>query len=368
MAARRTVRSCNIVVDSTNVARFLQIRGDRRLHGIVAPDIAKTHDIQSDRRRELQPCVRFDGSGEALRQRATGFDNAGDPVRTVALQTHPDLQGPKAAGQFRPEIDRPWLPAGEAARVSAQIRDGSRESGVMGRRIAHHDAAGIVGNLRPFVEIEGNRVGALDAGEQRPQRRRKHRQRAERRINMKPQTVTTAAVGDRGQIVCRAHIDTSRRAHRRETATYRRSGRPRHTRPAPQEPCGRGDHMAPAATRRSPGPPYRGRGPHKDARLPRHRRSSGHRRCRFVGRPPRGRPRARPARRSDWPSRCRSRPARMNSTGKPSISAAQRTTCRSQAIGAWSRPPQFALSPAASMSASMPIAVPPPCTQPMNRG
>ncbi len=54
--------------------------------------------------------------------------------------------------------------------------------------------------------------------------------------------------------------------------------------------------------------------------------------------------------------------------GMPIISAAQAITVRSSSIGAWSRPPRLAFSPPASSSASMPIPVPPPCTQPMNRG
>jgi hypothetical protein len=54
--------------------------------------------------------------------------------------------------------------------------------------------------------------------------------------------------------------------------------------------------------------------------------------------------------------------------GKPSISAAQAMTWRSTAIGAWSRPPRLAFSPPAGSSASMPMAVPPPCTQPMKPG
>ncbi len=36
--------------------------------------------------------------------------------------------------------------------------------------------------------------------------------------------------------------------------------------------------------------------------------------------------------------------------------------------GIWSRPPRLAFSPAASISASMPTGVPPPCTQPMKPG
>ena len=57
-----------------------------------------------------------------------------------------------------------------------------------------------------------------------------------------------------------------------------------------------------------------------------------------------------------------------DSAGKSKSARIHRTTCRSTSTGAWSRPPRFASSPAASISATAPTAVPPPCTQPKNRG
>ena len=54
--------------------------------------------------------------------------------------------------------------------------------------------------------------------------------------------------------------------------------------------------------------------------------------------------------------------------GKPNSSRIQPATSRSTSIGMWSRPPRLAFRPAASISASMPTGVPPPCTQPMKPG
>ncbi len=56
------------------------------------------------------------------------------------------------------------------------------------------------------------------------------------------------------------------------------------------------------------------------------------------------------------------------SLGKPKTCANQRVIWRSTSMPMWLRPPQLALRPAASISASMPTGVPAPCTQPMNRG
>lgn len=55
-------------------------------------------------------------------------------------------------------------------------------------------------------------------------------------------------------------------------------------------------------------------------------------------------------------------------SGKPNSSAIQRAIWRSTSTGIWLRPPTFAFRPAASISASMPTGVPPPCTQPMKPG
>ena len=46
----------------------------------------------------------------------------------------------------------------------------------------------------------------------------------------------------------------------------------------------------------------------------------------------------------------------------------QWVTCFSTSRGIWSRPPTLAFSPAASISANIPTAVPPPCTQPRKPG
>ncbi len=52
----------------------------------------------------------------------------------------------------------------------------------------------------------------------------------------------------------------------------------------------------------------------------------------------------------------------------PNSGASQRRICRSTSIGMCSRPPRLALSPAASISPSIPATEPPPCTQPMKPG
>ena len=59
----------------------------------------------------------------------------------------------------------------------------------MHRRVAHEQEAGVIGDMRPFVEIEGDRIGALDSGQAGSQRLAERRERAEGPVDMKPQAI-----------------------------------------------------------------------------------------------------------------------------------------------------------------------------------
>ena len=54
--------------------------------------------------------------------------------------------------------------AEQAARVAAQIIGRQRERGAVQVTAPHQDAAGIVGHVQPFVEIERQRVRPLNPG------------------------------------------------------------------------------------------------------------------------------------------------------------------------------------------------------------
>ena len=55
----------------------------------------------------------------------------------------------------------------EAACLAPQVGCWSGEGIAMERAVAHQDEAGVIGHLAPFVKIEGQRIGALDAGKAR---------------------------------------------------------------------------------------------------------------------------------------------------------------------------------------------------------
>ena len=56
----------------------------------------------------------------------------------------------------------------------------------MQQAVAHQHKAGIVRHLSPFVKIESQRIGALNAFEAGRELGRKHSQRAARAVHVKP--------------------------------------------------------------------------------------------------------------------------------------------------------------------------------------
>ena len=77
----------------------------------------------------------------------------------------------------------------------------------MQRRIAHQQEAGVVGDVGPLVEVEGDRLGALEAPGQRLQRGRQRGQRPEGAVDVQPQSLGGGDVGERVEIVEGAEID-----------------------------------------------------------------------------------------------------------------------------------------------------------------
>ncbi len=80
----------------------------------------------------------------------------------------------------------------------------------MQHSVAHQNESGIVGHLAPFMKIERERIGALDSFEPRRQIGRENRQRAEGPIDVEPEPLATANIGERIQIVNGSGIDRAR--------------------------------------------------------------------------------------------------------------------------------------------------------------
>jgi hypothetical protein len=78
--------------------------------------------------------------------------------------------------------------------------------------VANDYEAGIVGNLCPFVKIQGNRIRPLDSRETRRQIRRQNRKSSEDAIDVEPQLFPMRDVGKPREIVDGADIDRSGRS------------------------------------------------------------------------------------------------------------------------------------------------------------
>ncbi len=80
----------------------------------------------------------------------------------------------------------------------------------MQRAVAHQDEAGVVGHLPPFVEIERDRIGLLDAGKPRRDIRRHDGKRADGAIDVEPYFFAPRDRSQRGEIVDGAGVDRAR--------------------------------------------------------------------------------------------------------------------------------------------------------------
>ena len=72
--------------------------------------------------------------------------------------------------------------------------------------IPDQDKPRVVGHLAPFMEIEGDGVGALDPRQTRRQIRREHAERAVGAIHVEPHLFPLSDTGDGREIVDRADI------------------------------------------------------------------------------------------------------------------------------------------------------------------
>ncbi len=82
--------------------------------------------------------------------------------------------------------------------------------------IAHQHEARVVGDLPPFMEVEGDGVGALDALEQGLELRRHHSERAYGAVDVEMQAIPGGDFRQHGQVVDGAGVHRASRAHQQE--------------------------------------------------------------------------------------------------------------------------------------------------------
>jgi hypothetical protein len=97
-----------------------------------------------------------------------------------------------------------------------QVRCGGREGIPVQLAVAYQDVSGIVGNLPPLMEIECQRIGALDTAEPRGQFRCELRQSSIGSVDVKPKLVPPAQLGDARKVVDGSDIHGARRSNHEE--------------------------------------------------------------------------------------------------------------------------------------------------------
>ena len=150
---------------------------------------------------------------QVARLLAVARDGGTQPVEPERLQREPYLERPEPARQVDPVLAEPRIAAGEPALGRGQIVGPQRERRPMRRFVADQHAPGLIGDVQPLVEVERQRVRPLDACQPRRQRRHQHRQPAKGRVDVEPQALRLAQLGQRLQVVDGTGVDGAGRAH-----------------------------------------------------------------------------------------------------------------------------------------------------------
>ena len=173
----------------------------------AAAAVAQADDVAADRRQPLELGVRVDGRRRGDGRRADGaVDDRAERVGAVRAEAHPHPQRPEPAGERQAVLGEPHLAGGDPARRVGEVGGDDGEGGAVGRLVAHEDEPDVDRRLHPLVEVEGERVGPLDA---RARRRRpaEGEEAADRAVDVEPQALPLAEVGDRVEVVERAGVD-----------------------------------------------------------------------------------------------------------------------------------------------------------------
>jgi hypothetical protein len=111
--------------------------------------------------------------------------------------------------QLRSKIDRPRPAGGEATRLVAQASCLMGEGRLVCCGATHDDTTGIVGDLHPFVEVEGHGASPYDPGEQMTECGREHGDRTECRVDMKPEVLLRANGRDLSRVIDGTSFDAA---------------------------------------------------------------------------------------------------------------------------------------------------------------
>ena len=139
------------------------------------------------------------------------------------LEREPELERPGGARELDAAIGEVDVPPADERVLEVVRHDVKRR--FEPRALAHEDAAGLVRLVEPLVRVERRRVGALEAAEGRAASFGQHREPAVRSVDVEPDPVRAADVGELVERIDRARVGGACIADRREGLTSGRDVR-----------------------------------------------------------------------------------------------------------------------------------------------
>ena len=185
-------------------------------------------------------CVDLGGEGAGDVERRLDGRRVG--VGAVGRQAEPQREAAGAAREVEREVARVPLVAADHVEVRAVLGVGGAGEG----RLAVHEGGAVVRREQPLVGVDAEAVGALEPAAQLGRRRRAQRRAAVGGVDVQPQPVLGADVGDRVELVDGADV---RRAEVGDDGEQAVGARLRRASPAARRPSSaRGRRAATSTT------------------------------------------------------------------------------------------------------------------------
>src|SRR5437016_9334751 len=93
------------------------------------------------------------------------FDDLGKALNPVSLETHPCFQCFEAALEFDSLLGKRQSAGDHSSGRASEIACGTRKGPTMHILVADQHAGNLKWQVHPLMQIEGNRIGELNAGD-----------------------------------------------------------------------------------------------------------------------------------------------------------------------------------------------------------
>ena len=192
---------------------FLEPKEQLAIQGIdggragLGRTVAKADNVERNRSEQFQLWLRFDESSQVARLRDVLLDEASVLLDAVGFERHPDFQRSEAASEFDAATGEGQAAGDEAAVGIAEVVLVKREGCGVSGGVTDENAADFEGEIHPFVEIEGQRVGEFDAVNDGPELVGEAGECAEGAVDVEPEVLFTAERGEGTKRVGGANVD-----------------------------------------------------------------------------------------------------------------------------------------------------------------